>query len=266
MSSSPAPFPYADARESEVISDEQADFFCGNGLLVIRNVIEPAELDALRAETAALIERAERERPDDPYLEDFSYRKHELTGNRVPSRIEYVIDKSSACKGLLGHPFVLRTVEKLQGKDFIPTWDSMVFKYEGQGAAIEWHRDAGTDCVDVKPIFNVDFYLDPSDLTNCVWGIPGSNRWDDAEALAEIRRRNSGGFDTEEAVPILMQPGDVLLHNILTLHGSPPVESKLRRVIYYEFRPIETELALGPHTPVYVPAKQAVLEACLEHR
>lgn len=63
-----------------------------------------------------------------------------------------------------------------------------------------------------------------------------------------------------------MQPGDVLLHNILTLHGSPATRSRLRRVVYYEFRSIHTELARGPHVPEYVPAKQQVLTSCLRQR
>jgi hypothetical protein len=63
-----------------------------------------------------------------------------------------------------------------------------------------------------------------------------------------------------------MHPGDVIIHNILVLHGSPAAQSHLRRVIYYEFRPAEVELAIGPHTPEYIPLKQHLLLACLRDR
>jgi hypothetical protein len=53
---------------------------------------------------------------------------------------------------------------------------------------------------------------------------------------------------------------------VLVLHGSPAAESGLRRVLYYEFRPIEVERRRGPHTPSYLPAKQRVLAACLRER
>jgi ectoine hydroxylase-related dioxygenase (phytanoyl-CoA dioxygenase family) len=186
----------------------------------------------------------------------------------VPFRVEYVVDKTPSGKALLGHPFVLRSVEKLQGRDFLPTWDSLVFKLAGEGAAIEWHRDADRSCtLPGIPIFNVDFYLDASDETNCVWALPGSNQWNDTEAAAEVGRRNRGGrFASEGAVPVPLAAGDALLHDILLLHGSPPSRSGLRRVVYYEFRPARAELRLGPHVPAYVPAKQRVLLACLRER
>jgi hypothetical protein len=64
-----------------------------------------------------------------------------------------------------------------------------------------------------------------------------------------------------------MQPGDVLFHNILVLHGSPAnVGGRLRRVVYYEFRAAHVEDSIGPHTPAYIPLKQKVLLACIELR
>lgn len=258
------PFPYIDASRQECISDEQARFFLENGLLVIRNVLRGQELRDLQEQLGELVAQARSERVNHP---DFAYAEHPETKQTVPYRIEYVVDKTPAGKVLMGHPFILRTVEKLQTADFIPTWDAVVFKAPGAGAAVPWHRDAGTQCTDSLPIFNVDFYLDEADLTNCVWGILGSNKWSDAQATARINALNQGGFNKpDDAFPIPMQPGDVLLHNILVLHGSPPTRSNLRRVVYYEFRPIRTELALGPHVPTYIPIKQRLLLHCLKHR
>jgi ectoine hydroxylase-related dioxygenase (phytanoyl-CoA dioxygenase family) len=263
----PTQVPHVDATMQQCITDEQAQFFRDNGLLVIRNVLRGAELKAMQDQTLPLVERAMTEKPKDP---DYMYKKHELTGEMVPFRVEYVIDKTAAAKALLGHPFILRSVEKIQGRNFIPTWDSMVFKQAGAGAAIPWHRDAGTgNGADRCHIFNVDFYLDGSDLTNCLWGIPGSNRWSQAEADATVKCLNNapGSFSTDErCVPILMNPGDVIFHNILVLHGSPAAQSKLRRVVYFEFRPGEIEREFGPHTRQYIPLKQKVLLDCLRHR
>jgi ectoine hydroxylase-related dioxygenase (phytanoyl-CoA dioxygenase family) len=264
MTTTTPAFPDIDATQQDVITDEQAQFFRDNGLLVICNVLRGAELKAMQDQTLPLVERAARERVNDP---DYLYKKHEITGQEVPFRIEYIIDKTQAGKALLGHPFILRSVEKLQGRNFIPTWDSVVFKNEGAGTAIPWHRDAGMDCVADTPIFNVDFYLDEADLSNCLWGILGSNRWSTEQAQARIHALNDGGFRTDgDCVPIPMQPGDVIFHNILALHGSPPAQTKLRRVVYYEFRSAETEQAKGPHVPEYIPLKQNVLLACLRHR
>jgi ectoine hydroxylase-related dioxygenase (phytanoyl-CoA dioxygenase family) len=259
-----AEVPVVEAAGRSGLSEREAAAFRSAGALVVRGLLARAELEALCAETLPLVERAAAERVRDP---DYQYKRHEASGREVPFRVEYVVDKLPACRALLGHPFVLRSVETLQGRDFIPTWDSMVFKLAGAGAAIEWHRDAGTDqCDPGVPIFNVDFYLDGSDASNCLWAIPGSSRWSDARAERECARRNQGGFRAEGAVPVPLAPGDALLHDILLVHGSPATESGLRRVLYYEFRPAAVEVRRGPHTPGYVPLKQRVLLACLRDR
>lgn len=67
-------------------------------------------------------------------------------------------------------------------------------------------------------------------------------------------------------MPILTQPGDVLFHNILTLHGSGPARSWFRRVLYYEFRAAETERRVGPHHPRYIALKQRALLGSLRTR
>ncbi|HEX6662776.1 MAG TPA: phytanoyl-CoA dioxygenase family protein [Gaiellaceae bacterium] len=246
-----------------MLTEQQLARFRADGFLVLREVLDERELAALRAETLSLVEQAACG-TDDP---DFKYRAHELTGEQVPYRIEYVVDKTASCKALLGHPYLLEAVEQLQGPRFIPTWDSMVFKQAGAGAAIPWHRDAGREYTAARtPIFNVDVYLDGSDRSNCLWALPGSQLWSDEEAGRAVASMSEGGFRTEGAVPLELAPGDVVLHDILVVHGSPPSQSSLRRVLYLEFRPAELELELGPHVAQYVPLKQSVLLRALAER
>ncbi|NUN98427.1 MAG: phytanoyl-CoA dioxygenase family protein [Candidatus Omnitrophica bacterium] len=243
------------------ITDQEAQAFLRDGFLVLRGVIRDTELAVLRRAMDGLLAYGLEQVRDHP---DYAYGRGHLTGRPILHRVEYVIDKTEEAKVLLGHPYILRSVEKLQGKDFIPTWDSLVIKLPGEGMQVPWHRDAGMECVGDAPIFNVDFYLDEADLDTCVWVFPGSQGWTE-ERVSEITSRE--GFSTEGATPVPMHPGDVLLHNILLVHGSPPNTShKLRRVIYYEFRPAHVELARGPHTPAYIPLKQKVLQSCIERR
>lgn len=251
-----------------VISDEEAKFFHENGYLILRNVLAEPELSRVQAAMDELMRYGSETVRDHP---DYMYGRGHKTGQPVLQRIEYVIDKKDEMKVLLGHPFILNTVEKLMGPDLIPTWDSMVLKLPGEGIVIPWHRDAGTEHVGDTPIFNVDFYLDPADYDTCVWVIPGSHLWSKEQTAAWLQEHakdhTRADFEASGAVPALMSPGDVLLHNILVLHGSPENASeKLRRVVYYEFRTAHVEEKLGPHTPEYIPHKQKVLLACLERR
>eukprot|EP00026_Physarum_polycephalum_P010957 Phypoly_transcript_11146.p1 GENE.Phypoly_transcript_11146~~Phypoly_transcript_11146.p1 ORF type:complete len:372 (+),score=62.76 Phypoly_transcript_11146:84-1199(+) len=201
----------------------------------------------------------------------------------VPFRVEYVVDKMESCKHLIAHPFLLKAIAQIQGPDFLPTWDSMVFKYEGDGVPIKWHRDASADSIGggfynygskqtkkgtYPPPIDAGIYLDPANkkLGNCLYAIPGSHFWDDQLASSMISHFTANGFRTIGAEAIEVEPGDMIMHNILILHGSSSCNSPLRRTVYYEFRASEAELNLGPHIPEYIPLKQKMLAECIRTR
>ena len=252
---------YEKFSNMECIDAEQKKFFLDNGYLVLRNVVQGEELKRLRDKMTDLMSPALEETIDHP---DYMYKPGHVTGNPTLARIEYVIDKVYEARVLLGHPYILRSVEKITGPDLIPTWDSMVLKLPGEGIKVPWHRDSGAGSVGDVPIFNVDFYLDPADEDTCLWAYPGSHRWTEEQIRPVLDQE---GFSTEGAVPLLMSPGDVLFHDILLLHGSPSnTSNKLRRVLYYEFRTASVESVKGPHTPEYIPIKQRVLMHCIDLR
>jgi hypothetical protein len=248
------------------LTEHDVRSFLDNGYLVVRRLVGAEELRVLAQSTAWLVEAA-REGRDDP---DYYYDTHPETGHRTPFRVEYVVDKLGPCRALLGHPGLLGAIESLQGHDFLPTWDSLVFKLAGAGIGHPWHRDAAPyDPARVDTgaaAIDVGVYLDGSDLGNCLWVLPGSHNWGAEQAQAEIDRRNAGGFDSAGATPVPVEPGDAFLHNIMTLHGSPPTRAGQCRVIYYEFRQIAIESAFGPHRPECIPLKQHVLHTCLHER
>ncbi|NMO94900.1 phytanoyl-CoA dioxygenase family protein [Paenibacillus lemnae] len=252
----------ADASKQNTLSDEQKQFFLDNGFLIIKNVLQNEELRIVQDEMQVLLEKGMKGTDDS----DYQYGKGSKTGANVLRRVEYVVDKSKPLRALMGHPFIMRSVEKIQGPSFIPTWDSMVIKMPDEGIIVPWHRDAELPegCQDPRPIFNVDFYLDPADIKSCLWVIPGSNQWTVADSKARCEKE---GFDTSDAIPVPLEAGDAILHDITVLHGSPAGDGNaLRRTVYFEFRPGEIELEFGPHTPEYLALKQQMLMECLDIR
>lgn len=249
------------------LPDDQVAAFARDGYLIWPAVVAGELLDQLRIETGALVDASATHPPiGEPFPTDFAYGTGPGSGRRMLRRVEYVIDRLPSCRRLLTHQPLLDAVRQLQGPDTIPTWDSMVVKMPGDGVAVPWHRDDSEDKVAGGPaIFNIDVYLDDADEHTSLWVLPGSHRWSDAHAGAEARRRMvSGGFDHRGAVQVPMRAGDVLLHDIRLVHGSPPsTGGALRRVVYYEFRPVATERAVGPHDEDYLTRKRAVLAACI---
>lgn len=260
-------------QTSQVISEDEATFFLDNGFLVLRDVVSPPELARVDQAMTALIEQSASKCDSNA---DFMFAKGARTGNDVLRRIEYVVDKSDAMKALLGHPFILRSVARLMGPHFIPTWDSMVVKMPGEGVIVPWHRDdelVGAP-PEHPPVFNVDIYLDDADLGNCLWVIPGSHKWPKEKAEARVGTPGNPAasaerlpFSYEGAVAVPMHKGDAIFHHVKLVHGSPDGDgNRLRRTVYYEFRSKALEQQMGPHNSAYLQLKEQVLAACIAQR
>lgn len=223
------------------LDDEQVQFFDENGYLILRDRIPPELLQRLQAASARMIERGRATAPDDPMAED--YRFADRDSGRVMFRVDYLHDKGEPVTlELLGSPAVLGIAESLAGANFVPTYESLVFKDAGDGAAINWHQDA------VHPrthrIFNVDVYLDESRAGEGALRVaPGSqnHRVD----ICDLEGRY--GWNAPGVIQAEMRPGDVLVHDVMVVHGSEAVVgNRLRRTIYYEFRPAEQIVTEGP--------------------
>ena len=228
-------------RSPHHLSDEQVRFFDENGYLILRNWITGDLLRKLQDAGETWIEQGLRVGPDDPQHSDYVFAQR--PNGRVMFRVNYVHDHGEpASLELLGSPQALGVAESLCGPNFVPTYESMVFKQEGDGEAIPWHQDA------VHPrthrIFNFDLYLDRSAKgAGALRVLPKTQRWkQDICALTEQH-----GWDGPGVIHAEMEPGDVLLHDVMVVHGSERVEGKsLRRTIYYEFRSVEEILEDGP--------------------
>jgi ectoine hydroxylase-related dioxygenase (phytanoyl-CoA dioxygenase family) len=235
-----APAPVV-SRTPYHLTDEQIRCFDEHGYLVLRSWIPEPLLARLQTAGQAWIAEGERRRPEEAG-DDYNFARR--PGGPALFRVNYLHNKGQAASlELLGSPQVLAVAESLCGPSFVPTYESLVFKQAGDGEVIPWHQDAVQPTQSYR-IFNFDLYLDPSLAgAGALRVIPGTQRQrQDICAL-----RDAYGWDHPDAVEVEMRPGDVLLHNVMVVHGSPQTVGKqLRRTIYYEFRPAEEILADGP--------------------
>jgi Phytanoyl-CoA dioxygenase (PhyH) len=223
------------------LSADQIDFFDANGYLVLRDWVPADLLGRLQQAADAWIAAGARL---DPVEAGDDYNFAARPGGPALFRVNYLHSKGQAASlELLGCPQLLGVAESLCGPNFVPTYESLVFKQAGDGERIPWHQDA------VQPtqrhrIFNFDLYLDQSlPGAGALRVIPGTQR-----ARQDICALNERyGWDHPAAIEVAMGPGDVLLHNVMIVHGSPQVVGRdLRRTIYYEFRSAEEILEDGP--------------------
>ena len=242
------------------LTEEQIAFFDQHGYLILRQWIPQSLLTRLQDAATAWIEDGLDATPEHLHYQDYNYARR-ATG-RALFRVNYLHNKGQAASlELLGSPQVLGVAESLCGRNFVPTYESLVFKQEGDGAAIMWHQDA------VHPrhqrIFNFDLYLDRSTAdAGALHVIPGSQ----TEGRDICAIEHEWGWSPPGVQVVEMEPGDVLLHDVMVVHGSEPVEGKsLRRTIYYEFRAAEEILQDGPWDAEWIDRRLRLLPLGLQH-
>lgn len=128
-------------------------------------------------------------------------------------------------------PAILDMVEQVIGSDFA-LWNSSFFAKPAKiGTRTPWHQDG--EYWPIKPLATCTVWiaLDASTTENgCLRVIPGSHRSkqlarhnrSDAPNIALNLELDQNAFDESKAVDIVLQPGEVSLHDVYLYHGSEP--------------------------------------------
>lgn len=265
----PLPRPVA-PRSSFHLNEEQIRFFDENGYLVLKNWITGDLLERLQAAGDNWIAQGETLRQkqhlgvplteeEEDIARDLVFAKR--SEGEVFFRVNYLHNqKESVSLELLGSPQVLGVAESLCGPNFLPTYESMVFKKEGDGESIPWHQDA----VHTRKhrVFNFDLYLDDSKKGSGALRVVPKSQLSIQDACNVAVEH---GWEPEGVIQVDLEPGDVLLHDVMVLHGSERTLGKsLRRTIYYEFRAAEMILDEGPWDTQWIDRRMRLIPLALK--
>ena len=136
-------------------------------------------------------------------------------------------------------PEILDMVEQLIGPDFI-LWGMTIFgKPAHNGKITPWHQDGDYYPIEPLETLTVWISLDGSTPENgCMRYIPGSHRGHriyshhfehrDDYTLAQVI--DDGQVDLEQARDIVLEPGQISLHDVYLVHGSEANRSDRRRM------------------------------------
>lgn len=233
----------------ENISDAQVRDFKVDGFLHLPGFIPPSELEPVVRDADALVNKGRGGYfGDDRY--DYSNRGKTL--RRINALFEP--DMPESFQLLLAYPPLMGAIGRLMDGDaFASSVHAMVVKAPREGAAVPWHQDPVH--VHRFPAFNVDVYLDASNEDNgCLYVIPGSHLaglFPDARREEVLQSWTRGKTtDAPDAVPVVCQPGDVVVHATTVLHGSYENHSEtIRRTVYYHCDHLEDVKLAGDHWP-----------------
>ncbi len=158
--------------------------------------------------------------------------------------------RHGGCQGLKGSrdwldyariPAVLDMVEQLIGPDIL-LWGTTVFgKPARSGKTVPWHQDG--EYWPIRPLATCTVWIALDDATpenGCLRTIPGSHRrrdvyrhhQNDSGALALNQELDADQFDPASARDVVLEAGQISLHDIYLIHGSAPNDSDKRRAGY----------------------------------
>jgi hypothetical protein len=241
------------------LTPEQVQFFDDHGYLLLKQQVTGKLLQSIQQAGMQWIDDGLKAPADSPHRADYQFARR--PAGQVFYRVDYLHNKGCAASlDLLGSPQVLAVAESLCGRNFVPTYESMVFKMKGDGEVIPWHQDA----VHARRyrVFNYDLYLDHSRSgAGALWVVPGSHRR--KQDVCDVADKH--GWRPPGAIEVEMEPGDVLLHDVMVVHGSPrAVGAELRRTVYYEFRSAEMILEEGPWDMEWIHRRMRFLPVALK--
>ena len=144
-------------------------------------------------------------------------------------------------------PEILNMVEQLIGTDFA-LWNSSFFAKPARvGTKTPWHQDG--EYWPIRPLATCSVWIavDPSTPENgCLRVIPGSHRrrelgkhdYNGAEGLSLPLEIRQDEYDESSAEDIVLERGQISLHDVYLIHGSEPNRSgKPRRGMTLRYMP-----------------------------
>ena len=216
-----------------MLDRDAIDRFHRDGFLVVHDVLDETEITVLRSAVDSTVAKGVA-----GVGTGHSYRN--VDGGNAYFRADGVWSYDGAFRDVTVKPEILAIVGQLLGPPFVPVNDTIVVKFPQSGVAIDWHQDppyagiGGRATTFGVPNFDIDIYLDHATVeTGCLYAIAGHH----LVGHVELERFTDDElFDRDDAMPLELGPGDVLVHAITAPHGSRAnVTNELRRVVYLHY-------------------------------
>lgn len=213
-----------------MLTRAQVDQFHRDGFLILRGLFAGDELSMLQAQAHVVAAEGTEQRGQNHLYHTFK------DGTKKYFRSERMWNRHDIFKSVTVKPELLTAIGQCIGEPFAPINDSFVCKSPGGNVPITWHQDPPYgnpkwEQTFAVPNFDVDIYLDHSNVENgCVWGIPGHH----LVGHVDLKRYSQDElFENFGAVPMIMEPGDVLFHSLSAPHGSIGNKTNTWRSIFY---------------------------------
>ena len=140
---------------------------------------------------------------------------------------------------LVRHKLLLDAIEDVLGPDLLCWTTNFFIKEATNPAFVSWHQDSTYWGLSSPEVATAWVALTPSNAANGAMAvIPGTHKLDQIPHRDTFDRHNlltrgqevAVAVDETKAVPLILEPGEMSLHHVRLVHGSPPNPSGDRRI------------------------------------
>ncbi len=219
------------ATAASSVSADQRDALDTAGYVLLRDFAAPEVCAAMLARAGEIGRRS----------------THLARGALVPPEAGLQPHRDAVFADFAHDPAVLDLVGDVLGTAIEVCLSQFVVKDPG-AYGHPWHQDAYDFPVEPDHQVGVCLAVTEATLDNgCLWALPGSHTEPVHEHLPDRRRDSRYGYveivdhDMAAAVPVLMEPGDLLLFDSHLMHRSTDNHSNgIRAAMVYHYRPAAT--------------------------
>jgi hypothetical protein len=202
-----------------VLSPDEIAAYRRDGYIVPRFRLEGDELAGLQQAVADLVE-------DNPTLLDQSIVAPHVPGSGVQG---VKVRRPDYWKRVALHPRIVDMVEQVVGPDIVLWGTTLFYKRALSGPATGWHRDG--QVWPIKPLATTSVWIAATESTarnGCLRMIPGSHAaqrigehvFEDRKDMIVRRSLARDEFDESTAVDIELEPGQMVMFDVYTVHGA----------------------------------------------
>lgn len=192
----------------------------------------------------------------------FSYDLHSIDEKRTVHKVLYAFEKDERFLQLLVHDNILEIVLSLidNPKEIVPTWEDILIKVPHEGIPVTFHQDLALQSAK-HDVFSVGIYLHSSH-NNPVYYLPSSHHYG---PLTKSKLYEISESRLHEFVPVIAEAGDVVVHNVKTIHYSEKNTSPFARYTWYlEFRTLTQLFNDSPWNKDWILGRRAIFAYALQ--
>ncbi len=237
-----------------------------DGFFVVRGMLSESEVSSVLDEVIGRIRaeppsahKGERSYFAGPNYHIFPETAPSPTAVNAEDQISRVFNchAEGLCRAIAERASIVTEVVSILGPDVDCFQSQFIFKNPGV-IGQPWHQDSHYFQFDLQPQVGVWIALSRATEENgCLWVLPGSHREPIHEHVPDHRPEANAGYleivdhDFSAAVPVLMDPGDVLFFHSYLMHKSSDNITDYRRaalVLHYGragTKPISPTIAAG---------------------